>query len=157
MDVRFINPFIQATNKVFGVMVNAPVAVVRTMAARTLPQDPDSVNAVVELHGDVEGLVVLRFPSKIVYGVAQAFAGSSVDEVYAHDAIGELANMVAGNAKQDLYGRSASLSIPRVVVGDLTDLERTGDAPWLVISLSSRVGNFQLLVNLVMSCAIGSP
>ena len=151
MDVRFINPFLQAADKVFGVVVNVPVTVLHTMATRGLPCDPNMVNAVVELHGEVEGVVVLRFSSRVVYGVAEAFAGTTVSEADAQDAIGELANMIAGSAKQNLYGRFATLSIPRVVAGDVSQLHGVGDATWLVTSFSSRVGDFHVAVSLLMS------
>jgi chemotaxis protein CheX len=154
MDVRFINPFLKATEKVFERMVNTQVSLGRTMATRGLSSDPNFVNAVVEMHGEVEGVVVLRFPLRVVYSVAEAFAGSSVDEADAHDAIGELANMVAGGAKQHLYGRFATLSIPRVIQGNLSGLPGAGDAPWLTMFLSCGVGDFQVAVNLVMSPAM---
>lgn len=154
MDVRLINPFLKATENVFGVMVNTSVTLLRTMATRKLPQSPNFVSAVVELHGEVEGVVVLCFPLRVAYAVAAAFAGAPVDEAGTHDAIGELANMVAGNAKQDLQGRFASLSIPKVVAGDLSDLPGAAGAPWLVISLSSGVGDFQVAVSLVMKQAL---
>ncbi len=156
MDVRFINPFLQATQNVFGTMVNTRVSLRSTMAVRGLVNDPNLVNAIVELHGEAEGIVILRFPSDVVLAVAEAFAGDRVNKEDAHDAIGELANMVAGNAKQNLYGRFATLSIPRVVEGDISSVLYALCSPWLTISFSSGVGAFDVAVYLEMKQELAS-
>ncbi len=58
MDVGFINPFLKATEEVSGRMVNTPAELIRTDETRRLSGDSHFVNGIVELSGDVEGVVV---------------------------------------------------------------------------------------------------
>ncbi len=71
---------------------------------------------------------------------------SQVRENDAYDAVAELANMVAGNAKRDLKGRFDSTSVPRIVPAG-SPLGLTCDlSPLLRIAFSIPVGDFFLNV-----------
>jgi len=63
------------------------------------------------------------------------------------DAIGELANMIAGSAKKDL-GHTASISVPNVVIGGGHIIARLSEVPCLVIPCRTPVGNFAVEVNI---------
>ncbi len=64
------------------------------------------------------------------------------------DGIGELANIVAGNAKQYLEGFELSISLPDVVIGKNSAPAPGIGAPTLVVPFSSDLGDFSLEVTL---------
>ncbi len=63
------------------------------------------------------------------------------------DAIGELANMIAGAAKKDL-GNLANISVPSVVMGKGHTICRPHDIPCLVIPCKTAVGDFAVEVSI---------
>ena len=63
------------------------------------------------------------------------------------DAIGELCNMFAGNAKKD-FGLTAGIGIPNVIVGSGHSVSRMSDVPCVVIPCSCEFGGFAVEVNI---------
>jgi len=63
------------------------------------------------------------------------------------DAVGELCNMIAGNAKKD-FGLNASISIPNVVIGTAHTIARMKDVPCIAIPCHSECGDFSVEVNI---------
>ena len=119
MDGKDIAAFVGAVENVFGTMIQVHVDVGKPRLKQ--PGDPRfDVSAIIGLSGDVAGAVVLSFPVETAESVVALLIGqqvSSDDHDFA-DAIGEVANMVTGNAKAELADRSISISCPSVVVGD---------------------------------------
>lgn len=148
MDVRFINPFISAIRNVFGTMVQTEVTIAKPLLRPDEYRSAD-VSGVIGLSGDVTGAVVLSFPDKVACRIASSFAGTELtasDEDFT-DAIGELANMVAGNAKKDFDGLCVSISLPSVIIGAghvVSQSPKT--SPQLVFPCQSPFGPFDVEV-----------
>ena len=118
MDVSFINHFISSTSNVFDTMLNCPIK--RTSLELKEHSHPTyDVSAVIGLSGRVSGSVVLSMTTEVALKAAGEMMCASYDDVDAEvfDAIGELANMVAGGAKAKLADMQLSLGLPNVVVG----------------------------------------
>jgi chemotaxis protein CheX len=79
--------------------------------------------------------------------LVKAFAGSEfpLESPDFADAIGELANMIAGGAKKDL-GAAASITCPNVIIGKGHHIARLSGVPCLVIPCSTPVGDFAVEV-----------
>ena len=100
------------------------------------------------------------FPTNVACKLASAFAGEEMDEGHADfaDAIGELANMVAGGAKAQFSGLEVSISLPSVVVGDPHVVNVTGvpsSAPRLIIPCDTEMGQFHVEVAMVVGSGAG--
>jgi len=151
MDVRFINPFISAIKNVFGTMVQTEVSIGRPMI-RTDELRSADVSGVIGLSGDVTGAVVLSFPGKVASKLASRFAGVELDvgQEDFSDAVGELTNMVAGNAKKDFGGLSVSISLPSVIVGAGHQVSQSSSSPQLVIPCQTPLGPFNVEVAMVV-------
>jgi chemotaxis protein CheX len=63
------------------------------------------------------------------------------------DAIGEIANMVAGSAKKDL-GVLANITVPSVVIGPSHTLAGLSGIPCVVIPVTTPVGKFAVEVSI---------
>ncbi len=151
MDVRFINPFIAAVKNVFVTMVKTEVTTNKPVLKMEELETAD-VSGVIGLSGDVTGAVVLSFPKTVACKLASAFAGIPLDttsEDFA-DAIGELANMVAGNAKKDLAGLNVSISLPSVVIGSGHQVAQSRTSPQLIIPCQTPFGPFDVVVAMVV-------
>jgi chemotaxis protein CheX len=66
------------------------------------------------------------------------------------DAIGEIGNIVVGDARRALIqdGHSLSISIPTVVIGSGHKISRSGDIPCIAIPFTTEFGDFEVNVGL---------
>jgi len=94
---------------------------------------PELIGASISLHGEVEWSVCLGLPKPTAEGLVAKFAGFPVpfDSEDMADAVGELANILAGGVKANLdqRGVKAEISLPQVVHGpEVVGLVRQGGA-----------------------------
>ncbi len=148
MDVKFINPFVQAIGNVFRTMVQTEVAIGRPYL-KAAPAASVDVSAIIGLSGDVTGSVVLSFEQGAAATIASKFAGVDINPSHADfaDALGELANIVAGNAKKDFHGYEVNISLPSVIIGEGHTVSTSHVAPQLVIPCECPLGNFAVEVS----------
>ncbi len=153
MDVRYINPFICSIRDVFKTMAHVEVQVLKPTIEREGHQA--DVSGVIGFSGEVVGACVLCYPSEVACKLASAFAGEelSIEHPDLPDAIGELTNKVAGNAKSQFTGLSVDISLPSVVMGKQHDITVTGvpsDVPRLIIPCQTDFGTFHLEAAMVV-------
>ncbi len=160
MDVKFINAFIGSIMHVFKTMVHVEVKVGKP-AIKQAKMISAEVSGVIGLSGDVIGSVVLSFPGDSACKLASAFAGTplTMDSPDFTDAIGELANMVAGNAKKDFEGYNASISLPSVIIGPGHSVSQSKASPFLIIPCETSMGSFSVEIALMTNkkAATGRP
>jgi chemotaxis protein CheX len=144
MDPAFITPFITSIQNVFSTMMQLPVTIgsphIRENAATTY-----DVSGIIGMSGDVVGSVVLSFPNDTALRLVRLFTGTEValGGPDFTDAVGELANMVSGNAKGQFTGkRKVQISCPSVVIGPNHTVARPKDTPCVVIPCSTDCGDF---------------
>ncbi|MCK5248762.1 MAG: chemotaxis protein CheX, partial [Spirochaetaceae bacterium] len=114
------------------------------------PRDLSEVSALIGLAGETTGAVVLSFShdtalkviSKMT-GTKYAFLGSEV-----LDGVGELVNIIAGNAKKDLTEFRISISLPGVITGNNYRINWPKGIPIITIPFSSELGSFTVNVSL---------
>ena len=148
LDPKLIVPFVQSVRNVFQTMVNIETTVERPHV-KSEPCPSYDVSAIIGFHGDVVGNVVISLQMGAAKKLVASFAGMEMEPGSADfvDAVGELANMIAGGAKKHL-GNAASISVPSVIVGKGHQIARLSDVPCLVIPCTTAVGNFAVEVNI---------
>ena len=141
MDVRFINPFISAIKSVFETMVHTTVTVKKPEKVGE-DHPAQEVAGVIGLSGAVVGSVILGFSNDTAGKVATAFAGIPIEQGHPDfaDAIGELANMVAGSAKAKFEGHNVSISLPNVIVGKEHKVLHSQTCPRIQIPCDTPLG-----------------
>jgi chemotaxis protein CheX len=157
MDVRYINPFVKSICNTFETMCSTKVDVGKP----TLKSDGDprtDVSGVIGFSGDAAGCVVLHFDFDVASKVASAFAQIEItpDHPDFADAIGELANMVAGGAKAKFEGLSINISLPNVIVGKNHSVSPSKTSPRLVIPCSTEMGTFQVEIGMEIQKGAGA-
>lgn len=118
MNVNYINPFLVATKEVFETMVHLPVKMGKPYLRGSTEPKYD-VSAAIGISGAVTGSAILSFPIDAAIAVASGLAGTPLNGLDQDtiDALGEVANMIAGSAKARLPGEANKLSLPNVVLG----------------------------------------
>jgi chemotaxis protein CheX len=144
MDVTYINPFIESTQRVFQTMLHVPVEIGKPQISKTLPQH--DVSGIIGMSGDVVGVVVLSFPRSVAKVIVGKFAGMElpVDGEDFADAVGELINMISGAAKSQFEGKSVSISCPSVILGSGHQVAKPSDTVGVSIPCSVYCGQFSI-------------
>jgi chemotaxis protein CheX len=148
VSAKLIVPFVNSVRNVFRTMVGVETVVER-LTRKTGPAASYDISAIVGFSGQVIGSVVVSFQMAAALSLVKAFAGVDipVESPDFPDAIGELANMIAGNDKKDL-GATASITCPNVVIGPGHIIARLRGVPCYVIPCKTPVGDFAIEVNI---------
>ncbi len=151
MDVRFINPFVASTKSVFKTMVATDISIGRPYLIKANEEHSADVSAVIGMSGDAVGCVVLSLPMETACNAASKFAGVTLTLEHPDfsDALGELANMVAGGAKARFEGLNVSISLPSVIIGKQHVVSQSRAKPRLGLPCLSALGNFTVEVAVV--------
>ncbi len=128
-------------------------AAMQAVDPEQVPAADDDLAAILPLQSPVMNALVLRFPRAVATPLARrvfAEVAGEVDESLLHDCMGEVANVVAGQAKALLHGTTYrfTFSTPRVVSGSDDPLPPGRNGRNLVLTFASDLGNFALEVAL---------
>lgn len=149
MDVRFINPFIKSIRNVYKTMMSVEVTFGKPFVKNSGDTNPD-VSAVIGYSGDASGAVVIAYQKDAAIKTASSFAGEELDVHHPDfaDALGEIANMIAGGAKAEFEGLDINISLPSVIVGDNHEVSNSKVHPSLTIPCESSLGAFKVHVSM---------
>jgi len=149
MRVEYINPFVGSITSVFRTMLGCSLT--RGEPYAKISAEPEyELNGVVRLSGKAEGTVVLRLSWETARNLTAALLRQRPSEIETDvtDAVGELANMVAGGAKAQLEQFALEASLPTVTVGKDADVEFPEGATPICIPFESELGPICLEVGL---------
>jgi chemotaxis protein CheX len=148
MQAKYINPFIKASINLFEKHLGLKV----TYDKPFLNPDRDKlmdVSSIIGLAGDAKGAIVLSFSRQTAIAIISIFSGTKYKALTKEviDGVGELTNIVAGNAKKDLDEYKISISLPGVITGKGYQIHWPRDIPVITIPYHSQVGDFTLNVS----------
>jgi chemotaxis protein CheX len=120
MEVKFINPFVVAAQTVFKTMLNMELSLGKPILKEAKTTSGD-VTGIMSMVGDKKGTIAISFREKGALFVFNSLMGDDADSICPEvvDAIGELTNIVSGQARKEFENSGVNLkaSIPMVVVG----------------------------------------
>jgi len=151
MEVKYINPFVQSICNTFETMCGMKVSVGKA-ALKTSNNPQSDVSSIIGFSGDAAGSVVLHFSFETASKIATAFAGTEITPQHPDfcDAIGELANMVAGGAKSTFDGLNISISLPNVVIGHNHNVTASKSTPRIVLPCQAEGITFAVEIGMVI-------
>lgn len=147
MDVKFINPFIESTLHVIKTIASVNAEGGKPFLKKDQKALGD-VSSIIGLTGDVKGTVSVSFTEKSILPIVSAMFGEEMkvlnDEV--KDAVGEIANMISGQARQKLeeMGRNLKAAIPTVVMGKNHTISHITDQKIMAIPFKTDNGEFTI-------------
>ena len=151
MDVKIINPFLAAAVNVLQTMAKVDPEPGKPYLRKS-PLALGDVSAVVGISGAAHGTMALSFSEScilaVVSGLFQETVSDFDDEV--KDAVGELANMICGDARRrlDELGMTLRAGIPTVVSGKEHAVDHPDGGPRLVVPFHTPHGDFVVEVSL---------
>ncbi|MCB2198530.1 chemotaxis protein CheX [bacterium] len=152
MDVRYINPFIEALVETFSTMTGLTPVALKPFLKANKQAMADITGLISFANEGVHGSVGLSLDDKLAYLVYERFTGDSANSLNADviDCVGELVNMVAGGGKSRLSqtGESFKISLPKVQVGRDILIDHNVQAPPVVIPFDA--GGLTLKIEIAM-------
>lgn len=148
INPKLIVPFVNSVRSVFSTMVGMATILDRPHV-KAQPAPTYDVSSIIGFSGDVIGSVVVSFERSAAEKLVEAFAGAPMEFGTADfaDAVGELANMIAGGAKKHL-GNAATITVPNVVIGTGHTIARLSGVPCIVIPCRTDVGAFAVEISI---------
>ena len=149
MDVKLVNPFIEATLHVLS-----SLAFTRAKAGKPfLKKDSiasGDVSGIVGLSGEARGTISVSFSEQSILAIVGNMFGEPVKEINdeVKDAVGEILNIVSGQARQKLeaMGRSLKGAIPTVITGKNHAISHITKQPIVAIPFETDNGHFTIEV-----------
>jgi len=151
--LNLLENIVDATKEIFETMIMMDITPGNPLS-ESVTEFKGSVSGVIGLAGSCKGMLAIHLPDAVAMGITSNFLGMEVTDVDddVTDAIGELANMLAGNIKMvlDVAGNNVTLSIPSCIHGEEYSMDCVSDAEWVVVPFSTDSGQF--LVELQLKC-----
>jgi chemotaxis protein CheX len=149
MNVAFVNPFIISTIETFKKMLHVDVK----PGKPSLKHEGDPVydiSGIIGLSGIAQGAISISFPKIVALKAVSAMLGSEVKIIGPEmtDGIGEIVNIIAGNAKQYLTQFHLTISLPNVIVGKNHSITAPSNTPSIVVPFNGAIGAFAMEVSL---------
>jgi len=145
---------IDATLEVFASMIFIDIAAELPSADPASDIDPN-LSSLIGLAGDLKGILAIHCPAAVALGITSSMLGMEVTELDedVKDAIGEIANMVAGGLKVALASddKKIELAIPTTVIGKSIHTSGLSRATRVMIPFSSPIGRFGVELRFMLS------
>lgn len=149
MDVKLINPFISATTNVLETMAFISVSAGKPYL-KTDSVAKGDVTGIISLNGVTNGTISVTFQEKCILRIVSNMFGEEMQELNEEiaDAVGELTNMISGQARKELEetGKIFHSAIPSVITGKSHTITHYTDGPKIAIPFYTKQGNFTIEV-----------
>ncbi|THB65821.1 MAG: chemotaxis protein CheX [Desulfovibrio sp.] len=144
MDVEVVNPFLNAVVDVLSTMAQVVVTPEKPFVKKTSAAKGD-ITGIIGITGDSDkGTISVTFEEKLALVVVGNMLGEEIQEMNdeVRDAVGEITNMISGQARQGLAttGRKYHAAIPTVTVGRNHEVSHISDGPILAIPFTTPHG-----------------
>lgn len=151
VDVKIINPFLAAAISVLKTMANIEPKPGKPFLKQDCAALGD-VSAIIGITGAARGSMALTFSEPCIKAIVSSLFGSPVTELNeeVRDAVGELTNMICGDARRRLSEEGISLQagIPTVVSGKNHTISHICSGPFLTVPFDIPAGKFVIEIAL---------
>ncbi len=149
MDAKLINPFINATSNVLETM-----AFIKSVPGKPYLKKDDvakgDVTGVIGITGETNGTIAVTFEEACILKIVSNMFGEEMTTLNSEvaDAVGELTNMISGQARRELegLGKVFEAAIPSVVSGRSHTITHYTDGPKIAIPFTTEGGSFTIEV-----------
>ncbi|MDY6863819.1 MAG: chemotaxis protein CheX [Thermodesulfobacteriota bacterium] len=151
MEAKIINPFLEACINVLNTMAMLKPEPGKPYIKQDLLSYGD-ISGVIGLAGAKRGAVVVSFTEKCILKIVSSMLGENYSSIANEDvesAVGELVNMISGDARRQLAeeGLKIESGLPSVVVGHKHKISTKTTGPYLVMPFNLNGDNFVVEVS----------
>lgn len=147
-DVNFINPFLNATKKVFKVQCFTEATPQKPSLKK--PTDPlllGDISGIISISSETfNGTLAISLSESVFVNIASKMLGETITAINEQnvDLVGELANIILGQAKIELaqLGYAIQMALPSCVWGKDHKIKHFGGGVCVVIPMETEFGLF---------------
>ncbi len=155
MDIKLINPFVNATLNVLETMAFVKAKAEKPYLKKDNVAQGD-ISVVVDFTGDAKGTVSVTFDESCILNIVSSMLGEEMKELNSEisDAVGELTNMISSQARQEIEKIGIRLhgATPKVITDKNHKLISMVKGPKVAFPFKTDAGGFTIEV-----CFEGKP
>lgn len=148
MKSEYVNSFYQAIKDVFRLLVDIEPQRGDLKVVSNFTSNKDA-NVELGVKGDLKGVILFSFPQNMTLEMVKIMSGMEMDKIdnFASSALGEIANIVGGNALTLLssYNYTCDIEPPQIYIGNYNSLSVVNEKA-LQIPLSTPIGEFEITI-----------
>ncbi len=150
MKIQHVEPFIEATVGVFRDMFGIVPEYLNPYLVNRADKNDWDISGIIGISGDSKGVVVVSLSASLAAALTSQLTGRPVaaNDPDIIDAIGEMVNIIAGNAKKGLEQYRLDISLPSIVCGPDHIIAWQASVPIVGIPFKIPEGKFHLSVGL---------
>ncbi len=150
MSIKYIEPFVTAAQNVFRDFFNEEAIPQKPFLIKRDEERNWVLSGIIGIGGDSKGVVVVSLESSVAQRLVSRLVGQEVTENNEDvlDTIGEIVNIIAGNAKKGLEQYRLVISLPTIVSGQGHQVAWPAGIPIIGIPFALSDGQFMLAVGL---------
>lgn len=145
MNVEYINPFLKATANVLKTMAFTEATPGKPYLKKEAAAGGD-ISGVIGITGETEGSLSVSFSESCICHIVSNMFGEPVESINqeVEDAVGELTNMISGDARRELAEKGIVLksAIPTVISGKNHTVKHMANGPAIAIPFETPGGSF---------------
>ncbi|HIP92531.1 MAG TPA: chemotaxis protein CheX [Thermotoga sp.] len=148
MKAEYLNPFFIATKDVFKLMLDLDVKKGNVEVVSEMVPSKEA-NVILGVTGDLQGSVIFSFPKKMALDMVKIMSGMEFKEIdnFVSSALGEVANIIGGNAMTNLVAKNYKCNIapPQVIIGKHKSLSIASKQA-IKLSMITSIGEFDVII-----------
>lgn len=146
MNVEHINSFYKAVQDVFKLMLDLDVERGNLRAIEGMVSGKEA-NVTLGVTGDLKGSILFGFPKEMTLEMVRIMSGMQMERIdnFVSSALGEVANIIGGNAMTNLTKQNIVCDIvpPQVAIGEYKSLSMANKKS-LLLPLKTEIGEFNI-------------
>ena len=152
-NVEFINAFVKGAIHVLKTMAFTEAKAGKPYLKADQAANGD-VSGIIGMTGESEGSMSISFSESSICAIVSSMFGETFDKINedVKDAVGELTNMICGDARRELEEKGFMVkgAIPTVITGYNHSVKHISSIPVVAIPFTISAGNFVLEISLAM-------
>ena len=148
MKAEYVNSFYKAAKDVFQLMVDIDPQRGDLKLIENISNDKDA-NVELGVIGDLKGTILFSFPKNMTLEMVKILSGMEMDKIdnFASSALGEMANIIGGNALTLLAKHHYTCDIvpPQIFIGEYKPHPIDSDKA-LLLPLLTPIGEFDITI-----------
>ncbi len=149
MNVEFINPFLRATVNVIKTMAFTDCNPGKPYLKKEAVAAGD-VSGVIGITGETNGSLCISFSEACICAIVSTMFGETISQLNneVEDAVGEITNMISGDARRELAEKGIVLqgAIPSIISGKNHTIKHLTKGPTVAVPFSTPSGDFLIEV-----------
>ena len=153
MKAAYINPFLVSTIHLCKTTFNVTATPGEPYILKNLLKHRWAISGVMVMDGSAIGVVAIRLPeilaNKLLERSGLEYSTNDEREELIKEMVGEMVNIVAGNASTTLKDYNIDISVPFVVQGENHSVSWPQRAPIVSIPFNTPFGPFEVNVSMI--------